>query len=172
MNPSRRERPWSVSFQFPQQVDDGFGFPREMSSKLLARTHRHEIVNGLPFIQLFSSCLTLVTVVQGRRSAHHEWCGGCWQTRCTRLHSASRKYTRTRQWKSLRAICLSIFPGDALTRRQSRGMELQTFPEGPSIWKKHKFGTPCVAMMQDEQWILVFYFNLNRILHWSFCDAF
>lgn len=62
MYPSRRERPCSVSFQFPQQVDDGFGFPREMSSKLLARTHCHEIVNGLPFTQLFSSRLTLVTV--------------------------------------------------------------------------------------------------------------
>lgn len=165
MYPSRRERPWSVSFQFPQQVDDGFGFPREMSSKLLARTHCHEIVNGLPFIQLFSSRLTLVTVAvaQGAGQLITSDAAAADRPACTRLRSATRKYTGTRQWKSLRAICLSIFPGDALTRRQSRGMELQTFPEGPSIRKKHKFRTPCVAMMQDGQRNLGF--NLNRILN-------
>lgn len=106
-------------FQLPQQVDGSFGFPSEMPSKPLARVRCRKIVNGHPFIQLFQRRLTLVTVVQG---------GG--QIRCPRLRSASRKYTRTRQWKSLRAICLGIFPEDTLTRRQRLGIELQTFAEG------------------------------------------
>lgn len=166
------ESPWSVSFQFPQQVDDGFGFPREMSSKLLARTHCHEIVNGLPFIQLFSSRLSLVTVAVVQGAGQLITSDAAAADRPAALGSAqplanTLAHDSGSRWEQF------VSESFQETRRQSRGMELQTFPEGPSIRKKHKFQTPCVAMMQDEQWNLVFYFNLNRILNWwSFCDAF
>lgn len=60
-----------------------------------------------------------------RRAAHHHHRR---QTRRTRLCSTSRRFTRTRQWKSLNAIRLGIFPGDKLTRGQRRGMELHKSP--------------------------------------------
>lgn len=97
------------------------------------------------------------------RSAHHQRCGGCRQTHCPRLRSASRKYTRARQWKSFRAICLAIFPEDTVTPGQRLGVELQTFAEGLSCGEITSFRTPCVAMMRSEQFHLPFNCILNRI---------
>lgn len=170
MYPSRRERPWSVSFQFPQQVDDGFGFPREMSSKLLG-SHALPWNRKWPpiYTALFKPSDTCHSRSRARRrSAHHERCGGCWQTRCTRLRSASRKYTGTSTVEVVESNLSRYLSRRCADTQTEPGDGTADLPEGPSIRKNLKFRTPCVAMMQDEQWN----FNLNRILNWSFCDAF
>lgn len=96
--------------------------------------HRRKIVNGLPFLQLFSSHLTLATITRAhaftqqargyrarRWPAHRGWYSGSCPTCYTVYGSAQpfKKYSHTRQWKSFRAICFSIFQRDRVTEQKT-----------------------------------------------------
>lgn len=111
------------------------------AARSLARSRRREIVNGLALILLFQKPSDTCHTGARRRSAHHELCGGCRQTRRPRrLRSASRKIqsrTTVGVVESNLSQYLSRRHGDAHTEAGDGTTDLSA--EGLFIRKEHKF---------------------------------